>query len=272
MTLFGKDIYFLFSGCRGLAHKQDRHNCQFMINMKLYLSDLLKWRVHLSGSHIPLDSHMIWEPPAPEKQRISEDTRDAIMCNADKSSSTKIQELLRKSTVNSLSNSIPSKRKICRFVSSMKKRRKLRKYDKSKSSSDVNDAESNDQNEHGQVTCKSENTEKCIYNNAQGAADYSVVYEVIDQSGNSAYYHTESSAYSAAEVLQKFGQVTSTQTVADSPSIYMCSPSGQTGVEPQMETVHLQLQQAQQTPRDIDNEFTSLGDIGVLLTAAYQQK
>lgn len=245
-----------------------------MINMKLFLSDLSKWRVHLSGSHIPLDSHMIWEPPAPEKQRISEDTRDAIICNADRSSSSKIQELLRKSTVSSLSDSIPSKRKICRFVSSMKKRRKLRKYDKSKSGSNICDAESNEcsqlENEH-QIKC--ENGEKCVFNNSQSGTDYSVLYEVIDQSGNSAYYSTESSAYSAAQVLQRFGQVTSTPTSSlDSPAIYVCSPSVQTGGEPQMETVHLHIQQSQQAPRDIDNEFSSLGDIGVLLTAAYKQK
>ncbi|XP_061168591.1 uncharacterized protein LOC133177663 isoform X1 [Saccostrea echinata] len=47
-------------GCRGMQHKQDRHNCKVMLIFKLFLSDLTRWRVQITGLHVPKDS--IWRP------------------------------------------------------------------------------------------------------------------------------------------------------------------------------------------------------------------
>ncbi|XP_062617951.1 uncharacterized protein LOC134279561 isoform X1 [Saccostrea cucullata] len=47
-------------GCRGMQHKQDRHNCKVMLIFKLFLSDLTKWRVQITGLHVPKDS--VWLP------------------------------------------------------------------------------------------------------------------------------------------------------------------------------------------------------------------
>ncbi|KAH9496106.1 hypothetical protein Btru_012025 [Bulinus truncatus] len=49
--------------CKGMMHKQDRHNCSLMINMKLFLSDLSAWRVNITGSHVPPGSGITWVPP-----------------------------------------------------------------------------------------------------------------------------------------------------------------------------------------------------------------
>ncbi|GFS11897.1 gephyrin [Elysia marginata] len=50
--------------CQGMQHKQDRHNCCLMVNLKLFLSDLQHWRVHVTGSHVPDDANVQWVPPA----------------------------------------------------------------------------------------------------------------------------------------------------------------------------------------------------------------
>nr|KAI8735146.1 gephyrin-like [Biomphalaria glabrata] len=49
--------------CKGMMHKQDRHNCSLMINMKLFLSDMSTWRVNIIGSHVPAGSGVNWVPP-----------------------------------------------------------------------------------------------------------------------------------------------------------------------------------------------------------------
>ncbi|KAK0041973.1 gephyrin [Biomphalaria pfeifferi] len=49
--------------CKGMMHKQDRHNCSLMINMKLFLSDMSTWRVNIIGSHVPAGSRVNWVPP-----------------------------------------------------------------------------------------------------------------------------------------------------------------------------------------------------------------
>ncbi|XP_071079096.1 uncharacterized protein [Haliotis cracherodii] len=118
------------NGCKGKTHKQDRHNCRLLVNLKMFLSDTAKWRVHISGSHVPLESNILWEPPKQNQQRINEDTRDVILATVatKKTSSSQIQEVLSKKPVAVDLPVVPSKRKICRFVSSMKKRRKQRNY------------------------------------------------------------------------------------------------------------------------------------------------
>ncbi|XP_046575610.1 uncharacterized protein LOC124283662 isoform X2 [Haliotis rubra] len=114
------------NGCKGKTHKQDRHNCRLLVNLKMFLSDTAKWRVHISGSHVPLEYNILWEPPKQNQQRINEDTRDVILATVatKKTSSSQIQEVLSKKPAAVDLPVVPSKRKICRFVSSMKKRRK----------------------------------------------------------------------------------------------------------------------------------------------------
>ncbi|XP_067680678.1 uncharacterized protein [Haliotis asinina] len=118
------------NGCKGKTHKQDRHNCKLLVNLKMFLSDTAKWRVHISGSHVPLEYNILWEPPKQNQQRINEDTRDVILASVatKKTSSSQIQEVLSKKPSSVDLPAVPSKRKICRFVSSMKKRRKQRNY------------------------------------------------------------------------------------------------------------------------------------------------
>lgn len=45
-----------------MQHKQDRHNCSLMVNMKLLLSDLSTWRVNITGTHVPCESGVVWSP------------------------------------------------------------------------------------------------------------------------------------------------------------------------------------------------------------------
>lgn len=107
-----------------MAHKQDRHNCSLMINLKLFLSDLSRWRVHLSGCHVPIESNVLWEPPAHAVQRIDEDVRDVLLSNSDKASSSQIHEILARTPA----SGTLTKKKIGRFVTSLKKRRKVNPY------------------------------------------------------------------------------------------------------------------------------------------------
>ena len=51
-----------FPGCQGMRHKQDRHYCRLMVNLKLFLSDLHHWRVHITGSHVPPGASVKWIP------------------------------------------------------------------------------------------------------------------------------------------------------------------------------------------------------------------
>lgn len=60
-------------GCPGMEHKQDRHNCKVMLIFKLYLSDLTKWRVQITGLHVPKGS--VWCPPKSEERSFNADTR-----------------------------------------------------------------------------------------------------------------------------------------------------------------------------------------------------
>ena len=54
----------LSSGCQGMRHKQDRHHCRLMVNLKLFLSDVHHWRVHITGSHVPSGTGVKWIPPS----------------------------------------------------------------------------------------------------------------------------------------------------------------------------------------------------------------
>ncbi|WAR19581.1 hypothetical protein MAR_001419 [Mya arenaria] len=109
-------------GCPGSRHKQDRHNCSFLLCWKLYLSDLDQWRIKLSGSHVPVDSGVTWVPPHKTRVRMDEDTCDAILKYSEKESSgVDIQKAIA-ATESSSARTIPSKVKISRFLTHHKKK------------------------------------------------------------------------------------------------------------------------------------------------------
>ncbi len=112
-----------------MKHKQDRHNCSVLVNLKLFLSDLSRWRVHISGSHVPPDSGLIWHPPNPSGQRLDEDARDVIMkYSREKESSANIAEFLVKQDQMKGHDQTSSRKRVSYFVSGMKKRRRERDY------------------------------------------------------------------------------------------------------------------------------------------------
>ena len=111
-----------------MKHKQDRHNCSVLLNLKLFLANLSEWRIHISGSHLPIDSPTIWQPPAPEMQKMGEDVKDVIFKYYGKESISNIAELLIKQNQLKGHDQNTSKKRVSYFVSSMKKRRRERDY------------------------------------------------------------------------------------------------------------------------------------------------
>ncbi|XP_064621248.1 uncharacterized protein LOC135484079 isoform X1 [Lineus longissimus] len=115
-------------GCKGKAHRQDRHNCSVVINLKIFLSDLTQWRVHISGNHVPIDSKILWQPPLAETQRIDEDLKDVILAKLHQSdAASEVHSHIEKKRGTSLPT--PSKRKVSYFMSHLKKRRSERSYE-----------------------------------------------------------------------------------------------------------------------------------------------
>ena len=114
-------IYKCLPDCPGSRHKQDRHNCSLMLNWKLYLSDLEKWQIHITGSHIPANSKVVWTLPAPIYQRLDEDTRDLILKYKDKKDSSSIEQMLMAKRSAPCGGSVPSSVKIRRFMQNKKK-------------------------------------------------------------------------------------------------------------------------------------------------------
>lgn len=98
-----------------------------MINLKIYLSDLTKWRVHITGSHVPPDGPVQWQRPPKKRQRIDEDTRDFIVYHSSKVNPTQIADMLKKDSPSKEVDNFVKKR-VMYFVSSMKKRRRTRDY------------------------------------------------------------------------------------------------------------------------------------------------
>ena len=111
----------ILTGCLGMRHKQDRHNCSLMLNWKLYLSDLEKWQIHITGSHIPVDSPVTWMLPRTHHQRLDEDTRDLILKYKDKKDTASIEQLLGAKKGTPCGQVIPSVSKIKRFMLNKKK-------------------------------------------------------------------------------------------------------------------------------------------------------
>ncbi len=116
-----------------MKHKQDRHNCSFLLNLKIFLSNLAQWRIHVSGRHLPENSAVPWEPPPPERQKMGEDAKDMILKYYGKESNSNIAELLVNE--NQLKGCGPnaSKARVSCFVSSMKRRRREKSYNCSRS-------------------------------------------------------------------------------------------------------------------------------------------
>ncbi len=112
-----------------MTHKQDRHNCSVLVNLKLFMSNLTKWRVHLTGAHLPVDCRLMWEPPPPQTQRLDEDTRDLIVSFSNKVTSSEIAEILSSKTSVSGRDPVIGKKRVAYFVSSMRKRRRERDYE-----------------------------------------------------------------------------------------------------------------------------------------------
>ena len=120
-----------------MKHKQDRHNCSLLLNLKLFLSNLSEWRIHISGNHLPPESSEQWQPPPPERQKMGEDAKDVICKYYDKESNSNIAELLVKQKQLKGHDQNTSKKRVSYFVSSMKKRRRERNYSVVKLNDDV---------------------------------------------------------------------------------------------------------------------------------------
>lgn len=111
-----------------MKHKQDRHNCSLLLNLKLFITDLSVWRIHVSGNHLPPESGVTWQPPPPQQQKMGEDAKDVIFKYYGKESNANIAELLVKENQLKGHDHNTSKKRVSYFVSSMKKRRRERNY------------------------------------------------------------------------------------------------------------------------------------------------
>ncbi|XP_030854966.1 uncharacterized protein LOC115929592 isoform X1 [Strongylocentrotus purpuratus] len=74
-------------GCPGVSHKQDRHNCSVLVNLKLYLGDLDHWVVTITGQHVDPKDAVIWTPPPKDKLRHGVDVTDLIVSHCQKGDS-----------------------------------------------------------------------------------------------------------------------------------------------------------------------------------------
>ncbi len=112
------------TGCKGAAHKQDRHNCSVLVTLKLFIRDLNTWKINITGSHIPPEDNITWVPPTRRQLRIDEDVRDIVALemqrNHDVSAKAVLERLQQDS---SMEKRAPPKRKMSYFLSVMKKTR-----------------------------------------------------------------------------------------------------------------------------------------------------
>lgn len=144
-------MIFIFVGCSGKTHKQDRHNCSLMVNFKLFLDDLTIWRIHITGQHVPDDKK--WEPPPPENQIIGEELKDEILSRKDTASSSEIQDLLlEKNLLSQKYVSQPSRKKFNRLVADLKRKKDMKQM-KSESKKCLKERDDIcDMNNHGNNT------------------------------------------------------------------------------------------------------------------------
>ncbi|XP_072024079.1 uncharacterized protein [Amphiura filiformis] len=107
--------------CKGMAHKQDRHNCSVLVTLKLFISDLMTWKINVTGNHIPPEDNETWVPPRREKLRIDEDIRDVVALETLSEEVTTDVVSSRLMQNSSTEKRMPSKRKLSYYLSNMKK-------------------------------------------------------------------------------------------------------------------------------------------------------
>ena len=130
------------SGCTGSKHKQDRHNCSLMLAWKLYLSDLEQWRIQITGSHVPVDSKVMWTLPIGDKERLDEDTRDLILAYSEKETvDNEIRQVIAQKRSFSSACQVPSAKKIKRFIVNKKRKQATRDQNVRESHNKVDDPE-----------------------------------------------------------------------------------------------------------------------------------
>ncbi|CAH1791459.1 unnamed protein product [Owenia fusiformis] len=179
--------------CPGMAHKQDRHNCSLMINLKLFLGDLTRWRIHITGHHLPPGLDIAWVPPEKSRERLDENVRDFVVAASSEKSatSTDIFDKLTQATGN-----VFNKRKIQSFISSMLKRRKQRDYNVKSPSKG---AEKNDVSSEKQ----SDICEVILVENANRGVVMVLNQSVDPNTGTNMYYPADSDvALSQDELLE----------------------------------------------------------------------
>ncbi|XP_041467853.1 uncharacterized protein LOC121418192 isoform X1 [Lytechinus variegatus] len=81
-------------GCSGVSHKQDRHNCSVLVNLKLFLGDLDSWVVTITGQHVDPKDSVVWTPPPKDKLRHGVDVTDLIVSHCQKGDT--LEEIHRK--------------------------------------------------------------------------------------------------------------------------------------------------------------------------------
>ncbi|XP_070569447.1 uncharacterized protein [Ptychodera flava] len=114
-------------GCSGVVHKQDRHNCTLLVALKIFLGDLKTWRVKITGSHVPPDVSIAWQPPPKESFRLDQDVKDVILSCCDKqkySSSKDIFSVLKDHPAAAEKLPLISRQRVSFFVSGVRKRRR----------------------------------------------------------------------------------------------------------------------------------------------------
>ncbi|VDH95965.1 gephyrin [Mytilus galloprovincialis] len=120
--------------CTIVRKRHDRHACEVMVTAKIMLSNLTKWKVSVTGSHVNANNHddenqMQWEGPSGNK-KILESAKDNIMFS--RSYGMKPFEVFRRQ-IKDISESEmeiafkdtrtnPSDRRVCDFIKNTEKR------------------------------------------------------------------------------------------------------------------------------------------------------
>ena len=155
-----------------MAHKQDRHNCNVMINMKMYLSDLNHWKIQVTGDHV--EEGILWT--LPQEKRINEVTRDRIIA-------TFSGERLHEPEDGEIKiMPLGEDRKRCsKYMASMKRRRRMKTY---------NARNDNEQVEIHTPSSTASCTSNCVEPNKSVIYSYST-YKFVEASSLLGNLHSE---------------------------------------------------------------------------------
>lgn len=63
------------AGCGNPQKLHTRHNCSVKVVCKIFLSDVTKWKVEVSGQHVP--EGVAWEPPT-KARKIAQSVKEKI--------------------------------------------------------------------------------------------------------------------------------------------------------------------------------------------------